>query len=64
MFTFTTFAGAAGTLIVSGVADKVLRHYGKSNLAETLGYMTHGGAYMYGAYLVVKLLTEAARIFL
>lgn len=64
MFTFATFAGAAGTLIASGIADKVLNYYGKPNLAETLRLMTHGGAYAYGAYLVVKLLTEASRIFL
>lgn len=64
MFTFTTFAGAAGTIILSSVADKILRHYGKSNLAETLGYLTHAGAFGYGAYLVVQLLTTAARTFL
>lgn len=64
MFTFTTLVGASATLIISSVADKVLRHYEKSHLAETLTVLTHAGALGYGAYFVVKLIQTSAGLFL
>jgi hypothetical protein len=64
MFTFATVLGASGTLIVSGVAGKVLSHYGKGDLAETLHTMTHLGAYGYGLYICYKVVQVAARAFL
>lgn len=64
MFTFTTLVGASATLIASGVADKILRHYEKSNLAETLTTLTHVSALGYGAYFVIQLVKASAFVFL
>jgi hypothetical protein len=64
MFTFAAMSGACGTLLVSSIADKVLLHYGKETLAESLRVMTHIGAVGYGAYFVIRLLQFAATAFL
>lgn len=64
MLTFSTFAGVGITLMGSSVADKVLHHYGKADLAETLRVLTHLGALGYGVYFAVKLLQSAAYLFL
>ena len=64
MFTFTTVLGASGTLIASGVAGKLLSHYGKNDLAETLSVLTNLGAYGYGLYLAVQVVRVAASAFL
>ena len=64
MFTFTTLLGASGTLIASGVADKLLCKYGKENLAETLRTVTYFGAYGYGIYICVRVIQVAASLFL
>jgi hypothetical protein len=64
MFTFATVLGASGTLIASGVAGKMLSHYGKSDLAETLHTLTYLGAYGYGLYLAVQVVRVAANAFL
>jgi hypothetical protein len=64
MFTFTTLAFASGTLIASGVADRILVHKGKADLAETLRLLTHAGALGYTAYFFVKLIQSSAMMFL
>ena len=64
MLTFTTLIGASGTLIASGIADKILCRYGKEGLAETLHTLTYLGAYGYGLYLVFKVMVLAAKVFL
>ena len=64
MITFTTVLGASGTLIASGIADKILNHYGKNDLAETLRVLTHMGAVGYGAYFVLNVLVLASHTFL
>jgi hypothetical protein len=64
MFTFTTLLGASGTLIASGIADKILCHYGKEGLAETLHRLTYLGAFGYGIYICVKVIQTAAGLFL
>lgn len=64
MFTFTTLLGASGTLIASGIAEKVLSRYGKDDLAETLKKLTFLGAYGYGLYVCFKVVTTAASLFL
>jgi hypothetical protein len=64
MITATTLLGASGTLIASGVAHKILSHYGKEDLANTLHTLTHFGVYGYGLYLCAKVVQTAARIFL
>jgi hypothetical protein len=64
MFTFTTILSASGTLIVSGIAGKVLSHYGKSDLAETLHSITYLSAYGYGLYISYKVVSLAAKVFL
>lgn len=64
MFTFTMLAGASATLIASGVADKVLKHYEKQDLAETLRLLTHVGAVGYVCYFASKLLITVVQTFL
>lgn len=64
MFTFATVIGASGTLIASGVADAVLRHYNKGDLAETLGILTRLGAFGYGLYIAGKVVLYASSLFL
>ena len=64
MITFTTVLGASGTLIASGIADRILCRYGKEGLAETLHTLTYLGAYGYGLYLVFRVITLAATTFL
>jgi hypothetical protein len=64
MFTFSTLLGASSTLIVSGVADKLLCKYGKEGLAETLRKLTYLGAFGYGMYLCVRVIQVAAGLFL
>jgi hypothetical protein len=64
MFTFTTVLGASGTLIASGITGKILSHYGKGDLAETLHTLTYLGAYGYGLYICFKVVRVAAGVFL
>jgi hypothetical protein len=64
MFTVVTAAGIAVTLVSSAVMDKVLHHYGKGDLAETLTMLTHVGALAYGTYFVVTLIQASIRLFL
>jgi hypothetical protein len=64
MFTFTTLLGASSTLIVSGVADKLLCKYGKEGLAETLRKLTYLGAFGYGLFICVRVVQLAASLFL
>jgi hypothetical protein len=64
MFTFATVLGASGTLIASGVASKILLRYGKEDLANTLGVITHLSAFGYGIYICVKVIQVAASTFL
>ena len=64
MFTFTTLLGASGTLIASGIADKLLCKYGKEGLAETLHKLTYFGAFGYGIYICVEVVRLAASLFL
>jgi hypothetical protein len=64
MFTFPLMIGATGTLLVSSIVDKILLHYGKESLADSLRVMTHLGAVGYGAYYVVRLLVFSATHFL
>jgi hypothetical protein len=64
MFTFTTLLGASGTLIASGVAGKILSHYGKEDLSKTLHVLTYLGAYGYGLYICFKVVQVAASTFL
>lgn len=64
MFTFTTLIGASGTLIASGVAEKILCHYGKNDLAITLQKMTFLGAYGYGLYICFQVVKTAISLFL
>jgi hypothetical protein len=51
-------------LIASGIAGKVLSHYGKSDLAETLHSITYLSAYGYGLYISYKVVSLAAKVFL
>lgn len=64
MITITTVLGASGTLIASGVAGKILSHYNKEELANTLQTLTYFSAYGYGLYLCVKVVSLAAKVFL
>lgn len=64
MLTFTTVLGASGTLIASGVAEKILLRYGKEDLATTLRTITYLSAFGYGIYLCVKVVQLAAGTFL
>jgi hypothetical protein len=64
MITAATLLGASGTLIISGVVNKILSHYGKEDLANTLHTLTHFGVYGYGLYLCAKVIQTAARLFL
>lgn len=64
MFTFTTLIGASGTLIASGIADRILCRYGKESLAETLRKLTFLGVYGYGLYMSFKVVQVAASLFL
>jgi hypothetical protein len=63
-FTFATVIGASGTLIASGVADTILRHYNKVDLAETLGTLTKLGAFTYGVLMAGKVIFYTAALFL
>jgi hypothetical protein len=64
VFTFAAMSGACGTLLVSSIVDKVLLHYGKETLADSLRVMTHLGAVGYGTYFVIRLLQFTATAFL
>ena len=64
MFTFTTLLGASGTLIASGIAEKMLYKNGKEDLAETLHTFTFLGAYGYALYVSFKVVQLAARTFI
>jgi hypothetical protein len=64
MFTFATMLGASGTLIASGVAEKILLRYGKEDLATTLRTVTYFSAFGYGIYICIKVVQVAAGTFL